>query len=238
MTQHSILARVSRLAKAEVTALLKQAEDPERLYEQLVREYTDTVRAAEAAVAAAAVDLRLLEADHQEDVEAARGWGERAREASAKADELRAAQRAGLADRFDHLAKVALGHQLRAERDAWAAEPLIASQRDALALLEAGLGRVRERLAELHAHRDEPAARARRDAAARTRMLDALRGVDLLDPAGELRRFADKVRREEAKALGKQEIAVSSLDTQFERTDTLADPAEIESRLAALKSAG
>lgn len=52
-----------------------------------------------------------------------------------------------------------------------------------------------------------------------------------------LSRFEDKVRREEAKALGKQELAASSLDAQFEQLDSLGDSAEVEARLAALKAA-
>ncbi len=35
--------------------------------------------------------------------------------------------------------------------------------------------------------------------------------------------------------MGKQELAASSLDAQFEQLDALGDSAEIEARLAALK---
>jgi phage shock protein A len=58
-----------------------------------------------------------------------------------------------------------------------------------------------------------------------------------MDPTSELGRFEDKVRREEARAVGAQELAASSLDAQFEQLDSLGDSAEVEARLAALKSA-
>lgn len=69
-------------------------------------------------------------------------------------------------------------------------------------------------------------------------MMDAARTIDVLDPSSELSRFEEKVRREEARALGKQELAASSLDAQFEELDGLGDVAEVEveARLAALKA--
>ncbi|GGP88932.1 PspA/IM30 family protein [Streptomyces roseolilacinus] len=236
MTKHSVLGRVAQLAKANINALLDQAEDPELMLDQLIRDYSENIGEAEEAVAATIGNLRLLEDDHREDVEAAREWGEKARAASAKADELRGSQRPELADKFDNLAKVALGRQLRSEKEAQAAEPMIASQTEVVEQLKTGLDRMREKLADLRTRRDELVARAR-SAEARNRMLDAVRSIDVLDPTSEISRFEDKVRREEAKALGKQELAASSLDAQFEQLDAAGDTAEIEARLAALKAA-
>lgn len=234
-TKQTVLGRVAQLAKADVTALLEQAEDPRAMLDQLIGDYTVHLAEAERAVTDTLDSLRLLEQDHREDVAAARGWGEKAREASRRADELRGADRSGLADKFDTLAKVALGHQLQSEEDARDAEPTIAAQRELVAKLGEGLDRMRRKLAELESARDRAAARAAGD-----RRLDAVRSIDVLDPTSELSRFEDKVRREEAKALGKQELAASSLDAVFERLD-LPDlatrRAEIEARLAALKAA-
>jgi phage shock protein A len=44
------------------------------------------------------------------------------------------------------------------------------------------------------------------------------------------------VRREEARAQGKQELAASSLDAQFESLDSVSDAAEVDARLARLKA--
>ncbi|MEE1756357.1 PspA/IM30 family protein [Streptomyces sp. SP18CS02] len=236
MTKQTILGRVAQLTKANVNALLDQAEDPQRMLDQLIREYASNIGEAEQAVASTIGNLRLLEQDHQEDVEAAREWGEKARAASGKADELRASDRTGLADKFDNLAKVALERQLRSEKEARTAEPAIAAQTEVVGTLKDGLERMKAKLAELRTRRDELVARSA-SAQARTRMLDAVKSVDVLDPTSELSRFEDKVRREEAKALGKQELAASSLDAQFEQLDSLGDRAEIEARLAALKAA-
>ena len=67
-----------------------------------------------------------IEQDHAEDVEAAADWGRKALAASSKADELRGAGDAAGADKFDTLAKVAIGKQIAAEKEAKDAEPTIA----------------------------------------------------------------------------------------------------------------
>ncbi|MEU7071989.1 PspA/IM30 family protein [Streptomyces narbonensis] len=235
MSKQTILGRVTQLAKANINALLDQAEDPQKMLDQLIRDYSSNLSEAEEAVAATIGNLRLMEQDHQEDVEAAKEWGGKALAASRKADELRAGGQAAEADRFDNLAKVALGRQLQSEKEARTAEPTIASQTEVVDKLRTGLDQMKAKLGELRAKRDELVARAK-SAQAQNRMMDAVKSIDVLDPTSELSRFEDKVRREEAKAMGKQELAASSLDAQFEQLDALGDSAEIEARLAALKA--
>jgi phage shock protein A len=236
MTKQTILGRVAQLAKANINALLDQAEDPQKMIDQLIRDYTANIREAEDAVAATIGNLRLMERDHAEDVAAAAEWGGKAAAASRKADELRAAEGPVEADRFDGLAKVALGRQLRSEQEAASAEPVIASQTEVVDRLRGGLVQMKERLRQLQRKRDELVARSR-TAHAQNTMVDAVKSVNVLDPTSELGRFEDKVRREEARAQGRQELAASSLDAQFESLDTLADSAEVDARLARLKGA-
>ncbi|MGA5062724.1 PspA/IM30 family protein [Streptomyces exfoliatus] len=234
MTKQTVLGRVTQLAKANINALLDQAEDPQKMLDQLIRDYSNNIAEAEEAVASTIGNLRLMEQDHQEDVTAAKEWGGKALAASRKADELRGGGQAAEADRFDNLAKVALGRQLQSEKEARTAEPTIAAQTEVVSKLRTGLDQMKVKLGELQAKRDELVARAR-SAQAQNTMMDAVKSIDVLDPTSELSRFEDKVRREEARAMGKQELAASSLDAQFEQLDALGDSAEIEARLAALK---
>ncbi|MFJ2934780.1 PspA/IM30 family protein [Streptomyces sp. NPDC087219] len=234
MSKQTILGRVTQLAKANINALLDQAEDPQKMLDQLIRDYSSNIAEAEEAVAATIGNLRLMEQDHQEDVEAAKEWGGKALAASRKGDELRSGGQAAEADRFDNLAKVALGRQLQSEKEARTAEPTIAAQTEVVSKLRTGLDQMKGKLGELQAKRDELVARAT-SARAQNTMMDAVKNIDVLDPTSELSRFEDKVRREEARAMGKQELAASSLDAQFEQLDALGDSAEIEARLAALK---
>lgn len=235
MIKQSIFGRIAQLAKANINAMIDAAEDPQRMLDQMVRDYTENIREAEAAVAQTIGSLRLLEQDHAEDVREAQEWGQKALAASDRAEEFRSAGRAGEADKFDGLAKVALQRQIQYETEARAAEPQIQSQTEVVDKLKDGLDKMRGKLQELSSKRDELNAR-QKTVQAQSRVQDALKSFDVLDPTSEVSRFEDKIRREEARVLGQQELAESSLDAQFESLETLGQQTEIEARLAALKS--
>ena len=234
MAQQSILGRIGQLARANINAMIDAAEDPEKMLDQMVRDYTTNIAEAEDAVAQTIGNLRMLEEDHQEALENAREWGVKALAASRKGDELRASGDTAGADRFDSLAKIALQRQLDAEGQVAAFEPQIAAQTEVVERLKTGLERMRGKLLELTAKRNELVARAKM-AEAQTRVHDAVRSIDLMDPTSEVSRFEDKVRREEARVLGRQELQASSLDAQFEALEDDGELLEVEARLAALK---
>jgi phage shock protein A len=237
MAKQSILGRISQLVRANINALIDQAEDPQLMLDQLVRDYTNSIAEAESAVAQTIGNLRLMEQDHAEDLESAADWGRKALAASAKGTELRAAGSTDDADKFDKLAKIAIGKQISAENEAKTAEPTIASQNQVVDQLKDGLDKMREKLSELTSKRDELVARAK-TAEAQSQVHDAIQSIDVLDPTSELGRFEEKVRREEAKVMGQQELAASSLDSQFESLEDLDKEAEVEARLAELKAGG
>jgi phage shock protein A len=234
MTKQSIFGRIAQLAKANINALLDSAEDPQKMLDQMVRDYTASIQEAEAAIAQTIGNLRLLEQDYAEDVASAQDWGRKAVAASAKADELRQGGNTADADKFDNLAKVALGKQLAAESQAKAAEPTIASQTEVVEKLKSGLEGMKGKLGELRAKRDQLVARSK-IVDAQSQVLDAVKSIDILDPTSELGRFEEKIRREEAKVLGQQELASSSLDAQFQALEDVGVQAEVDARLAALK---
>jgi phage shock protein A len=237
MAKQSILGRISQLVRANINALIDQAEDPQLMLDQLVRDYTNSIAEAESAVAQTIGNLRLMEQDHAEDLESAADWGRKALAASAKGTELRTAGNTEDADKFDKLAKIAIGKQISAENEAKTAEPTIASQNQVVDQLKDGLDKMREKLSELTSKRDELVARAK-TAEAQSQVHDAIQSIDVLDPTSELGRFEEKVRREEAKVMGQQELAASSLDSQFESLEDLDKEAEVEARLAELKAGG
>ncbi len=237
MAKQSIFGRISTLVRANINAMIDSAEDPQKMLDQLVRDYTNNIADAEAAIAETIGNLRLLERDHQEDLQAAAEWGNKALAASRKADEFRAAGNAIDADKFDTLAKVALQRQIAEENQAKAAEPQLAAQTEVVDKLKEGLGGMKLKLEQLKAKRSELLARAK-VAEAQNKVHDAIRSVDVLDPTSELGRFEDKIRRQEALAQGKAELAASSLDAQFEALDDLGELTEVEARLAALKAGG
>ena len=235
MVKQSIFGRIAQLAKANINALIDAAEDPQKMLDQMVRDYTNNIVEAEAAVAQTIGNLRLLEQDHAEDLRDADEWGSKALAASNKADEFRAAGDTANADKFDNLAKIALGKQMQAEREAKAAEPQIASQTQVVEQLKDGLTKMRAKLDELKSKRDELNAR-QKTAAAQSQVNDALKAFDVMDPTREVSRFDEKVRREEARVQGQQELAASSLDAQFNDLEELGRQSELDARLAALKN--
>ncbi len=87
MAQTTILGRIGQLVRANINAMLDSAEDPEKMLDQLVRDFTNNIAEAEEAVAQTVGNLRLLEDDQREAQQAQQDWGDKARAASRKADE-------------------------------------------------------------------------------------------------------------------------------------------------------
>ncbi|QOR71486.1 PspA/IM30 family protein [Ruania alkalisoli] len=235
--KQTILGRIAQLTRANINSLIDRAEDPQKMLDQLVRDYTNNIAEAEQAVAQTIGNLRLAEQDYNDDVAAVREWGNKALAASRKADEMRQAGNAAGADRYDNLAKVALGKQLEFEREVKQAEPILASQNEVVEKLKNGLAVMKDKLGQLKVKRDQLAARAK-SAEAQAKVQDAVSSINVLDPTSELSRYEEQVRRQEALVAGQAEIAASSLDAQFDELETAGDTLEVEARLAALKSGG
>lgn len=235
--KQSIFGRISQLLRANINSLIDQAEDPEKMIDQLIRDFSSNIQEAEAAIAQTIGNLRMLEDDHREDQRAAQEWGNKALAASGKAEEFRASGNIADADKFDNLAKVAISRQIDAENEARAAEPQIASQTEVVEKLKSGLDSMKLKLQQLTSKRNELAARAK-TAQAQTQVNEALQSINVMDPTSDLGRFEDRVRRQEALARGQQELAASSLDAQFDQLEDLGQMTEVEARLAALKQGG
>lgn len=233
--KQSIFGRIAQLAKANINAILDSAEDPQKMIDQMIRDYTNSIAEAEAAVATTIGNLRLLEQDRAEDAKAREEWGSKAAAASKKGDELRAQGQAAEADRFDNLARVALQRQIQAEKEIAAADPQIASQTEVVAKLKDGLNGMRQRLDQLKTKRNELVARAK-TAQAQAAVTEAIGAIDIMDPTSEIGRFEEKIRREEARVQGQQELAASSLDAQFRSLDADMDSLDVDARLAQLKA--
>ena len=235
MAKQSIFGRISTLLKANINAMLDSAEDPQKMLDQLVRDFSNNIADAESAIAETIGNLRLLERDHAEDVQAAAEWGNKALAASRKADELRTAGNTADADKFDNLAKIALQRQISEESQAKSTAPQIAAQTQVVDQLKDGLNGMRGKLEQLKSKRSELLAR-HKTAEAQNKVVDAVKSIDVMDPTSELGRFEDKIRRQEALAAGKQELAASSLDAQFNSLEDMGELTEVEARLSALKT--
>ena len=230
----SILGRIGQLVRANINAMLDSAEDPEKMLDQLIRDFTNNISEAEEAVAQTVGNLRLLEDDQREAQDALREWQSKAAAASRKADEVRAQGQSAEADRFDELAKLALRRQISFEQQTQTFASQIGQQTELTDKLKDGLNKLRVKREELVQKRDELVSRAKM-AQAQVQVQQAVRDVSVMDPSSELNRFEERIRRQEAMARGMEEVATSSLEDQFAQLETGEDEIEVEARLAELK---
>jgi phage shock protein A len=235
MAQTTILGRIGQLIRANVNALLDSAEDPERMLDQLVRDFTNNIAEAEEAVAQTVGNLRLLEEDEREAETAAADWGQKAQAAAHRAEQARGAGNAAEADRFDELAKIAIRRQISFETQITTFKTQIEQQTTLTDQLKDGLNKLRVKREELVQKRDELVSRAKM-AAAQRQVQEAVRDVSVMDPTSDLNRFEERIRREEAMARGMQEVAASSLEEEFASLDDADTEAEVEARLAGLRT--
>ena len=233
----SILGRIGQLVRANVNTMLDQAEDPEKMLDQLIRDFTSNIEEAEQAVAQTVGNLRLLEDDQREAQAAHAEWGGKAAAASRKAEETRREGNTTEADRFDDLAKIALRRQLSFESQLSTFKTQIEQQTTLTNPLKDGLNKLRVKREDLVQKRDELVARAKM-AQAQMQVQGALKNVSVMDPTSDLNRFEERIRRQEAMARGMAEVSASSLEEQFSDLEDTEDDMEVEARLAQLKSQG
>jgi len=231
VAQTTILGRIGQLIRANVNALLDSAEDPEKMLDQLVRDFTNNIAEAEEAVAQTVGNLRLLEDDAREAREAQQDWAGKA----SAAEESRGTGNTAEADRFDELAKIAIRRQISFENQVGTFDVQISQQTQLTDQLKDGLNKLRVKREELVQKRDELVSRAKM-AAAQRQVQEAVRDVSVMDPTSELNRFEERIRRDEAMARGMQEVAASSLEEEFASLEDADTEAEVEARLASLKS--
>ncbi|HKD98075.1 MAG TPA: PspA/IM30 family protein [Micromonosporaceae bacterium] len=226
MPVHSIFGRAVLLSRVDVDALLDHAEEPRELLDRMVRDYTGTIGDAESAVALAVRGLRVIEADAREVQAAAARWGATAQAASGLADQLRGTGDDAGAETYDNLARAALGRQIDAEATARALAGAIADQHALTERLTEGLRMMDQRLERLRVRRGSlpPSASGGTPAPG----FD----VDVLDPAGDVVSFEDRVRRGQARLReGAGSAAAETL-----RIDIRSPHAEVEARLSRLKT--
>jgi phage shock protein A len=235
MTQkQTIIGRISQLARANINALLDRAEDPEKMLDQLIRDYTNSIAEAEEAVAQTIANVRMAENDLQTDREAVAEWGRKAAAAAAKAEQLRGSGDPDGAFRFDDLARVALGRQIQHEDDIKNAEPAIAQQNQTVEQLKDGLAMMKTKLEDLKSRRSTLLARAR-SVAAQEAVQGAMSSIDVMDPSSDIARWEDQIRRQEAVVQGRAEARSTSLEDRFAELEDHSANAEIEARLQQLK---
>jgi phage shock protein A/uncharacterized membrane protein YgcG len=199
MAQTSILGRMGQLVRANINALLDQAEDPEKMLDQLIRDFTNNIAEAEEAVAQTVGNLRLLEDDEREARGASAEWLSKAKCGLRRAD---GAARGGQRGRGGPLRRAGQDRpappaQLRGAAGHLRAQ--IAQQTELTEKLKDGLNKLRVKREELVQKRDELVSRAKM-AQAQMQVQQTLKDVSVLDPTSRAQPLRGAVRRQEAQA--------------------------------------
>lgn len=212
-----IMDRVSRLVRANVNDLIDQAEDPEKMIDQILRDMQGGITSARAQVASMIAQEKELEADVRENEELSSEWGEKARRAVAAGK--------------DDLAREAL----RRKHDATGNLTLYKEQHDVqqhtVAKLKQQLQLLESKYQSTLSQRDSLIARQRR-AKATQQVAERVTTLSPFDASSELDRMERKIRSNESHAAATIEMQDTSVDAQFRELDYDVD---IEQELEALK---
>src|SRR5262245_57282950 len=134
-----ILGRVSNILRANINDALDHAEDPEKMIDQLLRDYTNNIQEAEQAVAQTVGNLRMTEDDLKRAQDETAEWSSKAQAAAAKAAEFTAAGNTAEAARFDDLSRTAIRQQISYESQAKGFQEQVTQQTELTNQLKEGL---------------------------------------------------------------------------------------------------
>jgi phage shock protein A len=186
-----ILDRMSNILRANINALLDQAEDPEKTLDQIIRDMADAIGQARGQVAEMIAQEKLLEADMERNLNLGREWGQKA--------ELAVSRGA------DDLAKEALRRKIDYERNAQAYTSQLQAQQDVVNKLKHDLEQLEGKYEGAIRNREALIARHRR-AVAQQKVAQTAAQLTAIDPTSELARMETRIRQEEARAAAITEV--------------------------------
>jgi phage shock protein A len=213
----SMFDRLSRLIRANINDLIDQAEDPEKMIDQILREMQESIVGARAQVAAMIAQEKELELDAAETKKLAEEWG-------------RKAERAVTAGK-DDLAREALRRKRDNEENSRIYGEQLGVQSQAVSKLKDQLRQLEAKYQTTLGARDTLVARQRR-ARAQRQVAEAIVVFTPLDPSSELDRMERKIRSEEAHAMAALEVGEDSFESQMA---ALEGESDVEDELQALK---
>lgn len=214
----SILDRVSRLVRANVNDMIDQAEDPEKMIDQILRDMQSNITTARSQVASMIAQEKELEADLKETGELSTEWEEKAKRAiTAGKDDLAREALRRKRDNDENTAIYKQQHQTQLQT--------VDKLKQQLALLESKYQRTL-------GQRDSLMARQRRAKATR-QVGQFTSSLSPLDASSELDRMERKIRGTESEVAALADLESESMDAQFRELDYDVD---VERELEALKS--
>src|SRR5919106_3681741 len=214
-----ILDRLSTILRANINAMLDQAEDPEKTLDQLIRDMADAIGQARGQVAEMIAQEKLMGADMERNANLAREWAQKAELAVNRGAE--------------DLAKEALRRKIDYDKNSQAYATQLQAQEDVVAKLKHDLEQLEAKYESAIRNREAMIARHRR-ALAQQQVAKTAAQLSTIDPSSELARMEERIRLEEARAAALTEVhsRPASLEDKFA---ALEQDDDLERQLADLK---
>lgn len=213
-----ILDRISRLVRANVNDAIDNAEDPERMLDQLIRDMGEEIKQARSQVAAMIAQEKELASDKSEADRLASEWHRRASLAVQQGKE--------------DLAREALRRKRDSEENARVYGEQLTAQQQSVSRLKQQLQQLENKYDQMESKRDALVARSRR-AKAQQQVGETISNLPDSNAAGEFERFERRIRSTEARAAASVELAELDRNDEFAELDR---DFGLEDELAALKS--
>lgn len=214
-----ILDRISTILRANINAMLDQAEDPEKALDQLIRDMREAIGQARSQVAEMIAQEKLMEADMERNAGLAREWSGKAELAISRG--------------ADDLAREALRRKIDYDRNSQAYASQLQAQTDVVTKLKHDLRELEAKYEGAIRNREAMIARHRR-ALAQQKIAQTSAQLTAIDPSSELARMEERIRLEEARAAALTEVNTrSTLDDRFA---ALEADTELDQQLEDLRS--
>jgi phage shock protein A len=217
-----VMERLSTLIRANINDMLDQAEDPEIMLNQILRDMEVEINRARSQVADMMAQERLFRDDLDAEERKIAHMTERAEHYVRQGD--------------DGMAREALKRKSDSDANITVLQRQLEAQSDMVGRLRGQLDALEEKYRQAMSNRDSLIARHRR-ARAQAQVSNTMRDLDVADYSSDLSRMEQRIRMSEARADAQTELnAEESGDDIGSRFDTSERNTEIDNELAAIKA--
>lgn len=220
----SIFGRIKDLVSANINSMLDNAEDPEKMANEYLRQLQQQTYEVKTNVAGAMADETRLRQRMDEQIEEVEKWKRNAETALRKGDET--------------LAREALNRKVQAQKLAEQYEAQYTQQAEQVTALQHGLRQLETRIAETQAKRELIIAKKNRAQTQRT-IQQTMTSVGNVTAMDKLNQLEDRVDDELAQAEAMAQLEGDSLENRFRELEANSDvDAELEELKRSLGMSG
>jgi phage shock protein A len=216
-----VLDRLSTLLRANINDMLDQAEDPEIMLNQILRDMEGEINKARSQVAEMMAQERIFTDD-------------------LKSAQDNSAHMEGRAEQYvrqgnDAMAKEALKRKADADANVSVLQQQLQAQSEMVGRLRSQLDALQAKYQDALSNRDSLIARVHR-AQAQQQVATTMQNLDVTDYSNELSRMERRIRMDEARAGAQTELSSEGSDDTGSRFDDAERNSKVDADLAALKA--